>query len=190
MIARPLSILDGVALANSLVCSLQLRLLFRRHASSIFACAVIYVCHFLWKRSLEVLVAKREPVAPTTTCRDMFPRLGYLSAQTLILAPVLMSNFFVCVSHILNDDAPHKTVTSNAAPWLVMATETYFPLMSSRPSSLFTAIKKCHLTSKWSWICLISEVLPWSPSFWRFALPDEWRALNHRCFQTALKAVM
>lgn len=196
MITRPLSILDGVGLANTLVCSLQLRLLFGRHTSSMLACAVIYPCHFLWKRSLEVLVtaAKGEPVVPTATCHDVFPRLGYLSAQTLILAPVLMSIFFfVCVSHILNDDAPHKTVTSNAAPWLVMATEIYFPLMSSRPSSLFTAIKKCHLTSKWSWICLISEVLPWSPSFWRFALPDEWRALNHRCvecLQTALKTVM
>lgn len=99
MIARPLLILDGVGLANSLVCSLQLRLLFRRHTSSMFAGAVIYLCHFLWKRSLEVLVtaAKREPAVPTTTCRDVLPRLGYLSAQTLILAPVLMSNFFVFV---------------------------------------------------------------------------------------------
>lgn len=96
MITRPLSILDGVGLANSLVRSLQLRLLFRRHTSSILACAVIYLCHFLWKRRLEVLVtaAKREPVVPTATCHDMFPGLGYLSAQTLILAPVLMSSFF------------------------------------------------------------------------------------------------
>lgn len=76
---------------------------------------------------------------------------------------------------------PHalcKTMPSSPSPWLLMTTKVFSPLMSSVPSSLFTAGKKFNLASnqtKQVKPCLCG--LAWRSTFRLFALPNEgWKS--------------